>query len=96
MGPINDELGVEQGGPNSSEHYKVYNNEQMTVAQSSGFGTVIKNVHIAAIGQADDSALVANDANQLQHLLQLSLDYCAKYQVELSTVKTRILITQIM
>ena len=91
MGPINDELGVEQGGPNSSEHYKVYNNEQMTVAQSSGFGTFIKNVHIAAIGQADDTALVANDVNQLQHLLQLSLDYCAKYQVELSTVKTRLL-----
>ena len=33
MGPIKDELGVEQGGPNSSEFYKIYNNEQLTVAQ---------------------------------------------------------------
>ena len=27
MGPIKDQLGVEQGGPNSSEEYKIYNNE---------------------------------------------------------------------
>ena len=30
MGPICDELGFEQGGPNSSDHYKLYNNEQLT------------------------------------------------------------------
>ena len=30
MGPICDELGVAQGGPNSSDHYKLYNNEQLT------------------------------------------------------------------
>ena len=29
MGPIKDECGVEQGGVNSSEYYKVYNNEQL-------------------------------------------------------------------
>ena len=27
MGPIFDQQGVEQGGPNSSEEYKLYNNE---------------------------------------------------------------------
>ena len=32
MGPINDEQGVEQGGPNSTEEYKIYNNEQLTTA----------------------------------------------------------------
>ena len=92
MGPILDQRGVEQGGPNSSEHYKIYNNEQMTSAQTSGFGAFIKDVKIAAIGQADDTALVSNDINELQHLLQLSLDYCAKYQVELSAVKTKLLV----
>ena len=35
MGPIRDELGLEQGGPNSSELYKIYNNEQLTTAQES-------------------------------------------------------------
>ena len=29
MGPIVDEHGVEQGGVNSSDHYKLYNNDLM-------------------------------------------------------------------
>ena len=91
MGPIHDECGVEQGGPNSSEFYKIYNNEQITSAQESGFGATVGNVPIAAIGLADDTALVSHDISQLQHLLQLSLNYCAKYQVELSTSKTKLL-----
>ena len=61
MGPIKDQLGVEQGGPNSSEHYKIYNNEQLTTAQESGFGTSIAGIAVAAVGQADDSGLVSND-----------------------------------
>jgi hypothetical protein len=51
----------------------------MTTAQTSGFGTLLGSVQIADIGQADNTAL------------QLSLDYCAKYQVELSAVKTKLL-----
>ena len=91
MGPINDELGVEQGGTKSSEQYKIYNNEQITTPQMSGLGTYIHNVPVAAIGQADDTGLVSNDIHQLQNLFQLTLNYCEKYQVELSTVKTKLL-----
>ena len=36
MGPIYDDCVVEQGGPNSSEFYKIYNNEQITSALDSG------------------------------------------------------------
>ena len=35
MGPIQDELGVEQGGVNSSDWYKTLNNEQLTVPQQT-------------------------------------------------------------
>ena len=91
MGPINDELGVEQGGTKSSEQYKIYNNEQITTPQMSGLGTDVQNVPVAAIGQADDTGLVSNDILQLQHILQLTLNYCAKYQVKLSTTKTKLL-----
>ena len=90
-GPIKDELGVEQGGTKSSEQYKIYNNEQITTPQMSGLGTDVQNVPVAAIGQADDTGLVSNDILQLQHLLQLTLNYCSKYQVELSTAKTKLL-----
>ena len=41
--------------------------------------------------QADYDALLANGTSQLQHLLQLSLNYCEKFQVKLSSVKTKLL-----
>ena len=91
MGPIKDQLGVEQGGPNSSEFYKVYNNEQLTTAQHSELGTTVLGEPVAAIGQADDTALVSNDINQLQQLLQLTLHYCERNQVHLSASKTKLM-----
>ena len=72
MGPIHDQLGVEQGGPNSSEFYKLYNKEQLTSAQDSDLGTHISGGHVASVGQADDTALLSNDNHQLQKLLDLS------------------------
>ena len=88
MGPIKDELGVEQGGPNSSEMYKIYNNEQLQSAQESGFGTAISGVQVASVGQDDDTALLSNDLHPLQCLLDLALLYCEKHQVQLSAGKT--------
>ena len=58
----------------------------------SGFGTSVGPVHVASIGLADDTADVSNDISELQHLFQLSLNYCDEYQVELSAVKTKLLI----
>ena len=92
MGPIHDEQGVEQGGPTSSDHYKIYNNEQLTTAQESGFGTVIAGIDVAGVGQADDTGFLSNDILQLQHLLNLFLLYCKKQQVQLSAAKTKLLV----
>ena len=47
---------------------------------------------VASIGQADDTALVSNDLHQLQMLLDLSLLYCKKHQVQLSASKTKLLV----
>ena len=90
MGPIKDECGVEQGGVNSSEFYKVYNNEQLKLAQSSKFGIEIGPVTISSIGQADDVALVSDDLHALQGLLDLSLYFCRKKHVTLSPGKTKL------
>ena len=92
LGPIKDQLGVEQGGINSSEFYKIYNNEQLSTAHHSGLGVTVMNEVVAAICQADDTVLVSNDVRQLQLLLQLSLAYCEKYQVRLSASKTKLLV----
>ena len=74
MGPIHDELGLEQGGPNSSEFYKLYNNEQLVTANNSGLGATVSGIAVASVGQADDTALVSHDIHQLQLLLNLSLN----------------------
>ena len=92
LGPIHDQLGLEQGGINSSEFYKIYNNEQLQNAQSSGMGTMVMNEMVAAIGQADDTVLLSNNINELQLILQLTLSYCQKYQVQLSAPKTKLLV----
>ena len=90
MGPIIDELGVEQGGVNSSDFYKIYNNEQLSVPQETGFGVLVGDVHVAAIGQADDTVLISSDIHKLKFLLHLTLQYCKKYNVELSATKTKL------
>ena len=76
MGPIKDTAGVEQGGPNSSDQYKLYNNEQGTVAQDSKFGVNIGPISVSCVLQADDSVLLSSDIHQLDHLLHLTLNYC--------------------
>ena len=90
-GPINDEHGLEQGGVSSSDYYKIYNNEILTLTQESGLGVRLNDsLTISAVGQADDTAVVSNDLQKLKLLLQLVLDYCAKFNVTLSTSKTKL------
>ena len=91
MGPIMDLLGVEQGGINSDRLYKLANNDQLTVAQHSNLGIDMQSSIISAIGQADDSALQANDIHSLQNLLILTLEYCERYNVTLVPEKTKLL-----
>ena len=76
MGPIHDECGVEQGGISSSEYFKVYNNDQLNLAQSSKFGVELGPLTISSVGQADDVGLLSDDIHALQGLLDLSLYFC--------------------
>ena len=89
-GPIRDERGLEQGGVNSSDFYKIFGKEQLLTAQQSGMGVAINNITVAAIGQADDTVLVSNNIHDIQNLLDLTLDFCSKYNVELCVEKTHL------
>ena len=91
MGPSKDDTGFEQGGINSSEFYKLYNNEQLENAQSSKLGIDIKTNVISAIGQADDVVHVANTIDDLRLLVTITEAYCAKYRVKLVPSKTKLL-----
>ena len=61
MGHIHDGQGVEQGGVPSGDLYITYNNEQLDVAQESGLGVHLHDVHVGSVGQADDVALLSAD-----------------------------------
>ena len=91
MGPISDLLGVEQGGVLSDRLYKLANNEQLKVAQQSQLGLSFNGVVVSAIGQADDACLISDCIFKLQNLLQLAVEYCANYHVELVPEKTKLL-----
>ena len=91
MGPGHDITGFEQGGINSSDFYKLYNNEQLKNAQASGLGVNLGSTVVSAIGQADDVVLAANDVDSLALLAQLTEKYCAKYRVTLVPSKTKLL-----
>ena len=91
MGPIDDLWGLEQGGKNSSDFYKVYNNSQILAAQESELGVCLGgDIVVSAVGQADDIALASNNIHNLQYLLDLSLDYCRRNLVSLSSEKTKL------
>ena len=90
MGPIFDQCGLEQGGVGSSDFYKIYGREQLLSAQESKLGISLGNLKISAIGQADDTALVSNNLQNLQYLLLLTEHFCRKYHVKLSTEKTKL------
>ena len=51
------------------------------------------DITVAAIGQADDTVLVSNDVHNIQNLLDLSLDFCSKYHVQLCVDKTKLQVT---
>ena len=90
MGPAKDDTGFEQGGINSSDYYKLYNNTQLKVAQESEIGIDIESCVISAVGQADDVILAANDLYDLQLLVKLTENYCENYRVKLEPSKTKL------
>ena len=76
MGPIQDVVGVEQGGVNSDKLYKLYNNVQLTIAQQSKLGADIGSTVVSAAGQADDTFLQSHTLHEVGGLLNLPEDYC--------------------
>ena len=90
MGPILDEQGLEQGGSNSSEYYKIYSRDQLNLAQNSQLGLQIGNLSISSIGQADDTILVATDIYSLFYELELTKIFCQTNMIELSPDKTKL------
>ena len=91
LGPSSDNTGFEQGGVNSSDYYKLYNNSQLKEAQESMLGVDIGSTVVSSIGQADDVLLASNCLHNLQLLITLTEEYCDKFRVKLEPGKTKLL-----
>ena len=91
LGPAKDTTGFEQGGINSGDFYKMYNNTQLKRAQSSSLGIDISSSTVSAVGQADDVILAANSVESLSLLAKLTESYCASHRVKLVPSKTKLL-----
>ena len=91
LGPGRDTTGFEQGGINSGDFYKLYNNEQLKSCQASSLGVDIGSSVVSAIGQADDVILAASSLDSLSLLSRLTEQYCGNYRVKLVATKTKLL-----
>ena len=90
MGPISDEVGVEQGGISSGDYYKIFARSQLNSCQNSELGVKMFDNVVSAIGQSDDTVVVSNSIYNLQLLLQLNLQFCKRSETELTPSKTKL------
>ena len=91
-GPIKNQQGLEQGGLSSSDCYKLYNTDCLNQTQQSKLGVELSSsLTISSVGQADDTVLMSNDLHKLNLLLYLAMQYCSKFNVQLSQIKTKLL-----
>ena len=90
MGPSHDQTGFEQGGINSGDYFKLYNNEQLQIVQDSELGVDIKSSTISAIGQADDVILASNDIRNLSLQAKLMENNCEQHRITLVAKKTKL------
>ena len=85
LGPASDITGFEQGGINSGDYYKLYNNSQLKSAQSSCLGVDMSSSTVSAVGQADDVILAANSIDSLRLLAKLTESYCSVFILQSKT-----------
>ena len=91
LGPIHDTVGVEQGGVSSSDQFQLVNGAELDMTNGSGLGLDMGAVSVAAIGQADDVALVSPHPAALQSLLNLSEAFSASTSLTNVPEKTKLL-----
>ena len=82
MEPIKDEHGLEQGGYNSSDNYKSYNNDLLKwVQKSKQDANLGNNFIVSGVDQADDVVLLSNNIYGLFNIVHIALRYCRDYLV---------------
>ena len=70
----------------------VFGKEQLASAQPSSLGVPLGPITVSGVGLADDTGLLTNSIQDLLKLLHLTIQFCSKYQVQLCSDKTKLLV----
>ena len=89
--PFNINQGVKQGAILSPLLYNLFVNELVTLEQS-GLGVKIGSVYCGAPMYADDLALIASSAEELQAMLDIISKYTTKWRYRINPLKSKVLL----
>ena len=84
--------GVKQGGILSPFLYTLCVNDLLSELNSSGLGACVGDVFVGSPMYADDLALVAATASDLQGMLNIVHSYSRKRKYKLNASKSKILV----
>ena len=83
------EAGVRQGGVLSPDFYCIYVDDLVEILSQAGIGCHIKNTFLSILLYADDMALISPSLRGLQKLLNLTENYCLKWDISLNAKKSK-------
>ena len=84
--------GVRQGALLSSLFYATFVNDLLTILESHKLGISIGSVYCGVLAYADDFALISNDKNELQAMLDLCYTYSQDWHYTFNASKSIMLV----
>jgi hypothetical protein len=85
-------VGVRQGDTLSPLLFNIFINGIVETVKESGRGVKVGMDNMAVLLFADDMVLVANDEEELQHLVEKVNVYCDKWLLEVNVNKTKVVV----
>jgi Reverse transcriptase (RNA-dependent DNA polymerase) len=97
LDPIHASIGVKQGCPLSPTLFGLYIEDLETYVKShhpaaGPFVDCAPNVHMSLLMYADDTAILANSASELQNLIECMDDWCVAHGMTISVKKTEVVV----
>ena len=90
--PFNINQGVKQGAILSPLLYSLFVNELLVTLEQSGLGVKIGSVYCGALMYADDLALIASSAQELQAMMDIVFQYATKWRYCINPLKSKVLV----
>ena len=88
--PFNINQGVKQGAILSPLLYNLFNNGLLETLVQSGLGVKIGSVYCGPPMYADDLALIAFSADELQAMLDIVSQYATKWRYRINSLKSKV------